>query len=338
VSWLRPAFNACPRPNLAVRLGIDFGTSNTVLALWDESRRDVETLRLPSYGSAYDQAGQRIWIVPSVIHYAADGASWIGDQVIQRNLYSSAQTFRWMKQHIARENPNQKAIGSRRIDARQAGAEFLTTVLTVARDQAGLTDEEVAFTLPVESFERYEDWLAGVAENAGLTRYRLIDESSAAALGYAANIQPNDAYLIFDFGAGTLDVSVVQIDEESTSVTGRRCRTLGKAGKDLGGNAIDMWLYQELLKRNQRSPADEDVRKVSNYLLAECEAAKIRLSSETTSSVTHVDPPLWGRISHGQNSRRCLTSTSSSRRLTQRSAERFAQRLSAVLTTRPSSL
>ena len=51
--------------------------------------------------------------------------------------------------------------------------------------------------------------------NAGLPRFRLIDEPSAAALGHGAHVQPNDVYLIFDFGGGTLDVAVVLIEEEA---------------------------------------------------------------------------------------------------------------------------
>ena len=39
-------------------------------------------------------------------------------------------------------------------------------------------------------------------------------------------------YLVFDFGGGTLDVSIVLIEEEDASGSGRRCRVLGKAGRD----------------------------------------------------------------------------------------------------------
>ena len=50
------------------------------------------------------------------------------------------------------------------------------------------TDEEIALTVPVEAFEHYETWLTGVTEAAGMPRFRLIDEPSAAALGYGAVI------------------------------------------------------------------------------------------------------------------------------------------------------
>ena len=79
----------------------------------------------------------------------------------------------------------------------------------------------MAFTVPVEAYEHYEDWLATVAEAAGVRRFRVIDEPSAAALGYGAHIQAGDVYLIFDFGGGTLDVSVVLVEEPDAAPAGR---------------------------------------------------------------------------------------------------------------------
>src|SRR5207244_10907527 len=101
-----------------------------------------------------------------------------------------------------------------------------------------LRDEEIALTVPVEAFEHYENWLVGVAEAAGMPRFRLLDEPSAAALGYGAVIQAGEVYLIFDFGGGTLDVAVVLVEENQPETVGRRCRVLGKAGVDLGGASV----------------------------------------------------------------------------------------------------
>jgi len=153
-----------------------------------------------------------------------------------------------------------------------------------------LGNEEVAFTAPVEAFEHYEDWLTRVAEKAGAPRFRLIDEASAAALGYGAHIQPGNVYLVFDFGGGTLDVAVVLIEEEDQAQAGRRCRVLGKAGADVGGARIDQWLFQETLRQNSRSDADDDVRSLSRALLVECERAKERLSDHERADVSVINP------------------------------------------------
>jgi molecular chaperone DnaK (HSP70) len=128
-----------------------------------------------------------------------------------------------------------------------------------------------------------------VAEAAGMPRFRLIDEPSAAALGYGAHIQPGQVYLILDFGGGTLDVAVVLIEGESAE-GGRRCRVLGKAGAELGGMTIDQWLFQEVLCRAGRHDSDDDVRRVSRLLLRECERAKERLSTHDRADVSVLLP------------------------------------------------
>lgn len=284
------------------RLAIDFGTSNTVLAVWDETRREGVPLHLPDYGRQETHGGEPISVVPSLIHYAADRRRWVGNQVLEHDLARSPYTFRWMKRYILHRSPVKVRLpDGREISHFEAGQDFLSTVLTFAAAEFGLGDEEVALSVPVEAFEHYEDWLGRVVESAKLPRFRLIDEPSAAALGYGAPIQPGDVYLLFDFGGGTLDVAVVLIEMAPDTTTRRprgvadepsegRCRVLGKAGTDLGGLTIDQWLYEEVLRQNGRDPSDELVRRLSRALLLECESAKERLSEEERSSVQVADP------------------------------------------------
>ncbi|MBV9468157.1 MAG: Hsp70 family protein [Abitibacteriaceae bacterium] len=272
------------------RLAVDFGTSNTVVAVWDETRREGTPLYVPDYGRWYQQDEEQVSVVPSVIHYAADRRRWVGAQVLQHNLYHSERTLRWMKRYIANRSPVKVRFDGRVLSHSDAGRDFLSSVLLFAADELQIGDEEVAFTVPVEAYEHYENWLANVAETAGMLRFRLIDEPSAAALGYGAHIQPGDVYLIFDFGGGTLDVAVVLIEEETESAPGRRCRVLGKAGTEVGGATIDQWLFQDALRQMGRSDADEDVRPLSNALLVECERAKERLSDHEQADVTVVNP------------------------------------------------
>jgi molecular chaperone DnaK len=246
------------------RLGIDFGTSNTVVAMWDEGQQEGLPLHVPDYGRYFQQSDEQVSVIPSLIHYTADRRRWVGSQVLQHKLYHSERTFRWMKRYISNRSPVKMKLDGREISHQQAGKDFLSSVLLFAAQELNIQDEEVGLTVPVEAFEHYENWLAQVAEDAGLPRFRLIDEASAAALGYGAHVQPGNVYLIFDFGGGTLDVAVVQIEEEETDErTGRRCRVLGKAGVDVGGATIDQWLFQEVLRQSSRSDADEDVRSVS---------------------------------------------------------------------------
>jgi molecular chaperone DnaK (HSP70) len=279
---------------MAGRVAIDFGTSNTVVAVWDDDRKEGVPVHLPDLSRAIayrrgEESGERISYAPSLIHYAADDRRWIGAQVLAHDLYDSNRTCRWMKRYVARRSPVRTQIGEASISYAQAAGDFLAAILAAARAQLNLGDEEIAFTAPVEAFEHYENWLADVADAAGFPRFRLIDEPSAAALGYGVAIQPNDIYLVFDFGGGTLDVSIVLIDEPAHHGSGRRCRVLGKAGADAGGATIDGWLFQEVLRQAGRSDADEAIRPLSRKILALCERAKEQLSLTDEATVTVTD-------------------------------------------------
>ncbi len=275
---------------MAGRLGVDFGTSNTVLAVWDDQLKDGVPLFIPEYSHIYHQGDQAISVVPSLIHYDTDNRRWIGDQVLQRNLYHSRHTFRWMKRYISQRSPIKINIEGREITPFIAGRDFLSTLLLFASQQLDLRGEEIGLSVPVEAFEHYEDWLSSVTELAGIPRYRLIDEPSAAALGYGTHIQSGHTYLIFDFGGGTMHASVVLMEAEPSSTTGRRCRVLGKAGKYIGGSTIDQWIFQDILRQNNCQDFDEPVRLLSNELLVACEKAKETLSYKERAEIQVVDP------------------------------------------------
>jgi len=284
---------------VAGRIGIDFGTSNTVVAVWDPASEEARPLHFNDYGRRLDtvagshgaNGGDSASIIPSLVHFAPEGSRWLGQQVIDRNLLADKErTFRLMKRYVANRSPVKKRIDGQSISHFDAGAAFIEAVLGLTAAELGAGDEEIAMTVPVDAYEHYDDWLTSVAETAGFPRVRLIDEPSAAALGYGANIQPGSVYLVFDFGGGTLDVAVVLIEVSETATLGRRCRVLGKAGTDIGGATFDTLLFQEVLKRNDKRDRDEDVQRVSGRLLADCEQAKIKLSFEREADISFMNP------------------------------------------------
>lgn len=275
---------------MAGRLGIDFGTSNTVLAVWDAAAGEARSFGIPELSRPFEYRGESVPVIPSLISYQADGSTWIGAQVLDRGLDESETTFRWMKRYISARSPRRRRVGERELGEQEAGREFLVTLLRLALAETGAFDEEVVYTLPVEAYEHYEDWVARVSDDVGLTRYRMIDEASAAALGYGVHIQPGDAYLVFDFGGGTLQASVVLVEEGAdASAGGQRCRVLGKAGAEVGGSTIDGWLFEQVVRENGLLPEDPLVRRVSRRLLAACERAKMTLSSQEETDVGATD-------------------------------------------------
>lgn len=274
---------------MAVRIAVDFGTSNTRVAYWDENRKTGVPLFIPDISETYllklEDKEVESYCIPSLIHFDEDLVN-IGNVVISRGLASSPATFKWLKRYISNRMDLPRKVGNKRIGYAEAGSRFLKTLFDYISANLDIQNEEVVFTVPVDAYEHYQDWLTQVCEKAGLARWRLLDEPSATALGYGVNIQPGDVYLVFDFGAGTLDVALVKIEDKTEG--GKRCRVLGKSGVDLGGSGIDNWMYQEVLRENHLTP--EDVLGISMQLLLEIEKAKIKLSFDERASISVTDP------------------------------------------------
>ncbi len=275
---------------MAGKPAIDFGTSNTRVAVWDESIGAPCSLTIPDISLSArrrdeDGAAADAPYIPSLISYDGNRV-WIGRQVREKGLLQSPNTFRWMKRYIANRLELPRFVDGRSITFSEAGSDFLVRVLASAAESVGLGDEETAFTVPVEAFEHYQEWLTGVCERAGVTRWRLLDEASAAALGYDLRLEAGRAYMVFDFGGGTMDVSIVRTEPHASG--GRRCSALGKAGAEIGGATIDNWLYRDVLAKNGKAP--EDALHMSGLLLMEVERVKEALTTAEKADLIAADP------------------------------------------------
>lgn len=264
------------------KMAIDFGTSNTVVAFWDEEKSDVILHHIPdvTLPFRFRQNGAEIEIpyIPSLIYYRDFHTNFVGYQVIEKTLESSRGAFRWIKAYIqSRRKVQYPLADGTSVDYFRAGRDFLDKVLSFASESGhvDLSSCEVAFTVPVEAFEDYTEWLSEVCLELGVRRYRFIDESSACIFGYDTHLQPKDVFLIFDFGGGTLDVSVVRIEEQVDK--GKGCRILGKAGCRLGGRTIDGWLYADLLQR--AGIHDVDAKEAGALFMLKVEKLKEHLSN-----------------------------------------------------------
>ena len=291
-------------------VGIDFGTSNSVIAVWDPGQ---EVARLPVLEGISREVSYRIGdetltahVIPSLVAYEGNSI-YIGDQVHARGLSEAACTFRWMKSYISSQQPMPRRIPGvapceltiskgtctecvaktegERICNYRAGRDFLATLLTYAGQFCDLAEDELVFTAPVEAFEHYGDWISEVCDQAGVRRFSLLDEPTAGVLGYEGPVRPKDVFVVVDFGGGTLDVSVTRVDLESGE--GRKCTVLGQAGRSLGGRTITQWLYQDFLTRC--GAAAHTVGDVSTQILMAVEAAKESLSFQESANIDIAD-------------------------------------------------
>jgi hypothetical protein len=150
--------------------------------------------------------------------------------------------------------------------------------LNYASDRISFENDSFTFTVPVEAFETFQDWIWRVAESLGIRKLRVLDEPTACIFGYHGAARQDDRFLVVDFGGGTLDVSAVRLELKERS--GRKAVQLGEAGCDLGGMDLDRWLADDF--RARHAVSDADWRELENMVLRNAEAVKIALSDPAT--------------------------------------------------------
>lgn len=267
------------------RLAIDFGNANTVISFWREDK--PVPIELAPYSRLQDFQDESVPVIPSLIHYKEDGSFLLGRQVLEAKLGTHPHTFIALKTSF--DTVHAVQVGKNKITARRAAEDFLGTILSkAAKDNSIRKDEPIAFTVPVDTFEKYSKWLTDIALKAGFSNIRLIDEPAAAALNFGKNIKQNDDYIIFDFGAGSLDVAVVRFNFEASDKR-PNCKVLGKQSMQLGGNNIDTWLADYFLETQNLSKESEFAKNSKWLLLSECRAAKEKLSFHDTADIAITD-------------------------------------------------
>ena len=273
---------------MGYQLAIDFGTTNSVIAQWDEAAANGRTLELPPLSIA---AASGSFLIPSLV-YIRDGMTEdivIGQAVreLGLDLQADNRLFRNLKRTLSAES----ILEARLIDGvpwteAQAGQAFLRRLLELIPYRPEEI-EQLVITVPVAAFEEYTAWLSRSVAGFPAEKINIVDESTAAALGYAVT-QPDAIVLVIDFGGGTLDLSLVRLPESHTRTGkkslattansgGQKARVIAKAGVSLGGSDIDQWLLQEILRR-ENLPA-EILGAGYQTCLSACEQAKIELST-----------------------------------------------------------
>ncbi|KAF3890308.1 MULTISPECIES: Hsp70 family protein [Nostocales] len=277
-------------------IAIDFGTSNTVIARWNPVTQSPETITLPGLSI---QQSLNPPLIPSLVYVedASKGQVLVGQQVRDRglDLKNEPRFFRSFKRGIGADIQGfLPELDGQIITFEQVGQWFLSQVLEQLSSLEGGIDS-LMLTVPVDSFETYRHWLGKVCEALPVEQVRMLDEPTAAALGYGMTDQ--DILLVVDFGGGTLDLSIVQLDKtvqatqkplgfilkwgnkslaEDSKQKVKTARVLAKAGQNLGGTDIDRWLLDYFAK-TQEIP-------ISPLTTRLAEKIKIQLSTQTQAS------------------------------------------------------
>ncbi|MEO0868472.1 MAG: Hsp70 family protein [Cyanobacteria bacterium J06642_11] len=275
-------------------LAIDFGTSNTVLCRWNAATQSSEVLTL----EAIAQRPPGPAVVPSLVHVenAQQNQVVVGQPVRDRGLDQSERCFKNFKRGIGSSIQGfMPDLDGCALSFEQVGEWFLAQVIAQLKQQEGSLDE-VVLTVPVDSFETYRSWLGNLCQTWDISRVRMIDEPTAAALGYG--LSSGETVLVVDFGGGTLDIALVQLSGRRSQALGyilkwgqkalnnsaqktSTAKVLAKAGENLGGADIDQWVAQYFTEQSGL-PA-------SPLTLRLAEQLKIQLSTAVEASESYFD-------------------------------------------------
>jgi molecular chaperone DnaK (HSP70)/HEAT repeat protein len=275
---------------MGYNLAIDFGTSNSVVARQEGVADTVEIVAIPSISSV-PRKGERP-LIPSLL-YLHDGRGprvSIGQAVRDQklDLQRDNRLFRDFKRGVVSGLvPEPRLVDGVPWTGHDAGRHFLRELV----DAIPFSSDELqqlVITAPVAAFGGYLTWLQEAVKELPAQQVRVVDESTAAALGYAVT-EPGALVLVCDLGAGSLDLSLVQLPESRERTGGilrnllgmdarqQAARVIAKAGLMMGGSDVDQWVLAEVLKR-ANLPA-RSVGEGYSQLLNACEQAKIALST-----------------------------------------------------------
>lgn len=281
---------------MGYKIAIDFGTTNSVVARWDSGTDSAENINI--LGISDSDMSDRPPIVPSLIYVnnAKENTFTVGQTVRNQGLDAQRNNrlFRNFKRGIVSSpSPEPREIDGVSFADRHAGEHFIKELLNHV-PYSNKDIEQLVLTAPVASFEGYLSWLNDVIDDIMPDKIRVVDESTAAALGYSVT-KPGAVVLVFDFGGGTLDLSLVQLPERREKTGGflhklrgmnanqHTAKVIAKAGRIIGGSDIDQWILAEILKRTELQSTDL----ASDYsaLLTACEQAKIALSTQEQTQI-----------------------------------------------------
>lgn len=287
---------------------IDFGTSNTVIARWNPVAEKAETLSLQGISI---RQGQNPDLIPSVLYVenALQNQVLVGQQVRDRGLdiQSDPRFFRSFKRGIGSSVQGfLPEIDGQPIRFEQVGQWFLSSLLTQLKVSHADAGDALVLTVPVDSFEPYRQWLGQVCQSFQLEQVRILDEPTAAALGYGK--ADADVVLVVDFGGGTLDLALVQLEHsriaqakptgfilkwgdknmaEESSQRAKTARVLAKAGQSLGGTDLDYWLLDHFAKAQDlpKTPLTQRLaERLKIQLSLQTKATEVYFNEETFES------------------------------------------------------
>lgn len=259
--------------NLYSILGIDFGTTNSVEAVWkrssyDENEGTVTTI--PNKEGTH--------FTPTAVHFESAASYLVGIGAVESSILAPEKNKMGVKRELGRI-PVSIVVDGKAFSPQQVAAMVLQDLKESAEEMLEKEVKRAVITVPAYASDAYKKALKQAAELAGIEVVALIGEPEAALCGCDVMHEMNGKLvLIFDFGGGTLDILVAYVSENEIE-------ELAIAGNNhLGGSdcteALMNCIEETVLQGKSMYPED----KQAFYL--DVERAKKSLSRREKTRIT----------------------------------------------------
>jgi molecular chaperone DnaK len=275
---------------MAVAVGIDLGTTNSVIAAMEGGKPAV----IPNAEGART--------TPSVVAFTPQGERLVGQLARRQAILNPKGTIYSAKRFIGRRYdevtselnavsfdvvPGPDGAARFQIQGKQYAPEEISALVLrkLAEDASKFLGEKVTeavITVPAYFNDAQRQATKDAGRIAGLEVLRIINEPTAAALAYGLDKRKNETVLVFDLGGGTFDVSILDIGDGVIEVRATSGDT------HLGGDDFDRRIVDFLADEFQRDNGI-DLRhdpQALQRLFEAAEKAKVELSSVTQTSIS----------------------------------------------------
>lgn len=183
-------------------------------------------------------------------------------------------------------------MGDRWYSPEEISAAILGKLKADAEARLGEKIEEAVITVPAYFDDSERQATKNAGEIAGLKVRRIINEPTAAALAYGLNKQKNEKIVVYDFGGGTFDISVLEVGDDTVEVKATGGDT------HLGGDDFDKKI-QEYLVSEYKKQEGIDISKDALALQRLKEAAEKAKHELSTAVDTEINLPYISSDANG---------------------------------------
>jgi molecular chaperone DnaK len=275
-------------------IGIDLGTTNSAVAVIEAGQPRV----------LENHEGNRT--TPSVAALSKSGERLVGLLAKRQSITNPKNTIFSVKRLIGRKYSDSEVqsdkkwltydikesasggvevkIGDQWHTPEQISAMVLAKLKADAEAKLGEKVEEAVITVPAYFDDSQRQATKNAGEIAGLKVRRILNEPTAAALAYGFNKQKNEKIVVYDFGGGTFDVSVLEVGDDTVEVKATGGDT------HLGGDDFDKRINEYLVLEYKRQEGI-DISKDPLALQRLKEAAERAKHELSTSLETEINLP-----------------------------------------------